>query len=100
MFNGKWNKSQRSDVLAQVLRLASILKSKGRLETVPVEKLDILERRLLLFQRNDGGFLYGKDLDLVESNCVNAWSTMIALQAVHMFQSLKKRKEIDIKIFI
>ena len=82
-FSGKWNQSQRSDVLAQLLRLACALKAKGRLEGVADEKLTRLEERLLQFQHESRGFLYGKDLDLKERNCVNAWCTMFALQALH-----------------
>jgi len=82
-FCGKWNQSQRSDVLAQVLRLASALKAMGRLEDVSKESLSRLRNRLMGFQHESGGFLYGKELDLAERNCVNAWCTMFALQALH-----------------
>ena len=81
-FSGKWNQSQRSDVLAQLLRLALALKAKGRLEGVANENISRLGERLLQFQHKSGGFLYGKDLDLKERNCVNAWCTMFALQAL------------------
>ncbi len=81
-YNGKWNQSQRSDVLAQVLRLASALKAMGKLKEVPEEKLSRLRERILEFQHESGGFLYGTELDLLKKNCVNAWCTMFALQAL------------------
>jgi hypothetical protein len=86
-FCGDWNQSQRSDVLAQVLRLAAVLKSLGRLNSVEDEKISLLERRLLQFQHESGGFLYGKELDMASRPCVNAWCTMFALQALKWRQA-------------
>jgi len=90
-FDGEWNKSQRSDVLAQVLRLALVLKSIGRLQSVRGENILALKNRLLEFRHETGGFLYGKELDLSEKNCVNAWCTMFALQALEW----EKAEKID-----
>ena len=81
-FDGSWNENQRSDVLAQVLRLASALKSMNLLQKVSSEKVAELEKRLLCFQDESGGFLYGKELEGQERNCVNAWCTMFAMQAL------------------
>ncbi len=92
-FSGEWNQSQRSDVIAQVLRLALALKAIGRLASVPEEKLSGLRKRLLQFQHESGGFLYGKELDLDEKNCVNSWCTMFALQALQWYSN---REAIDI----
>ena len=95
-YNGKWNQSQRSDVLAQVLRLATALKAMGRLESVSAESLSKLRKRLLEFQHESGGFLYGTELDLSKKNCVNAWCTMFALQALYWANA----KEIDFRLVI
>ncbi|MFA4855191.1 MAG: hypothetical protein WC634_01215 [archaeon] len=95
-FCGKWNQSQRSDVLAQVLRLASALKAMGRLENVSKESLSRLRNRLMEFQHESGGFLYGNELDLAEKNCTNAWCTMFALQALQWHEA----KRIDFETLI
>jgi len=88
-FDGGWNESQRSDVLAQVLRLGIALKKDGRLKTVGEEKINALAQRLLEFQHETGGLLYGKELDLSEKNCVNAWCTMFAMQALQWLNAEK-----------
>lgn len=92
-FNENWNENQRSDVLAQVLRLAAALKSIGLLEKVSDEKILALEKRLLELQDDSGGFLYGKELEGQERNCVNAWCTMFALQAL----AWKNGEKIDLQ---
>ena len=81
-FDGNWNDNQRSDVLAQVLRIGTALKTEGLLNTVSNEQFSRLETRLLEMQDESGGFLYGKELDGQERNCINAWCTMFALQAI------------------
>ncbi len=70
-----FNTSQRSDIIAQVLRLGIIF-SIG-------SKIDELKSVLLAYQYSGedmgqkGGFLYDK-----ESQCVNSWCTMFAMQAL------------------
>ncbi len=92
-YNGEWNQSQRSDVLAQILRLALALKSIGKLESVSQEKISMLRKRLLEFQHESGGFLYGTELDLSTKNCVNAWCTMFALQALQWYDTNNETEE-------
>ncbi len=71
--------SQRSDIVAQVLRLGIIF-SIG-------SKTDELKSVLLGYQYSGedvgqkGGFLYDK-----ESQCVNSWCTMFAMQALASYQ--------------
>ncbi len=86
-FDGSWNQSQRSDVLAQSLRLAAALKANERLQSLEPEKLESLEKRLLGFQHESGGFLYGTETEMSSRPCVNAWCTMFALQSLHWFNA-------------
>ena len=88
-YNGECNQSQRSNVLAQVLKLALALKAMGKLESVSAESLSMIRERLLEFQHKSGGFLYGTELDRSIKNCVNAWCTMFVLQALQWHNTSK-----------
>ncbi len=73
---------ERSDTLAQTLRLASLFR--GRVLNGNVEKL---KNRVIFFQKNDGvqrgGFYYGMQ-DGKYLPYLNSWCTMFALQALQM----------------
>jgi hypothetical protein len=76
-----FNDFQRSDVLAQALRLGIIF-------STPEDKIGILRDCLLKYQglgrdkRESGGFYYSKD-----KTCVNSWCSMFALQALWMYDN-------------
>lgn len=78
---------ERSDVLAQILRLALVLREVGAGRPEWEEPIQSLADRLLLFQApggepGSGGFRYGQDLDGVDRLHLNAWCSMFALQAL------------------
>lgn len=96
--NNKKVSAERSDVLAQTLRLGIIMRSLNLLEEKYEEKLHKLAQRLISFQcesddvRQNGGFLYGVDveyrnnLQASEKNHINSWCTMFALQALTYYK--------------
>ncbi len=81
----------RSDIVAQVLRLGSIVEGLGRGRGVVYPlTLRNLRDHLLMFQFSEdgpqnGGFLYGADTDGRLRVHLNAWSSMFALQAIWMY---------------
>jgi len=104
-FDGKWNRSQRSDVLAQVLRLAAALKNIGRLQGIADEKIGALRKSLLSFQNmkageQQGGFFYGQELDGGNKNCLNSWCTMFAAQALQWHDWLQKKEQFEIRLIV
>ncbi|MFH1867389.1 MAG: glycoside hydrolase family 88 protein, partial [Candidatus Omnitrophota bacterium] len=72
---------QRSDVLAQALRLGVLFSLK--------DKIDMLKSKLLEYQymgednNQHGGFLYAKN-----TSCVNSWCTMFAIQALVLHDNI------------
>lgn len=104
-FDGKWNNSQRSDVIAQVLRLAAALRSIGRLQKIAGEKIDALALRLLQEQNiqpgeQQGGFFYGQDEEGKSKNCLNSWCTMFAAQALQWHGKLQRNEKFEIELII
>ena len=90
---------ERSDIVAQVLRIGSILHTFGRKEMRPfLPVLESIKRHLLIFQYNDGslmtgGFVYGAATDGSIRRHLNAWSTMFAIQALWMHDEFVLRKK-------
>jgi uncharacterized protein YyaL (SSP411 family) len=90
-----FGQSQRSDVLAQVLRL-------GLLFCIDEDTLKRLKARLLEYQylgdneSQNGGFLYSKN-----SLHLNSWCSMFALQALQLYHNrglVEKGKRLDLFI--
>ncbi len=76
---------QRSDVLAQALRLACIFKSRGYWEeTAGWSMLDGLAAGLLRFLKEDGSLVFQWPIDDPEAHR-NAWSAMFAYQALSYY---------------
>ncbi|MBI5478044.1 MAG: hypothetical protein HY906_04270 [Deltaproteobacteria bacterium] len=73
---------ERSDILAQVLRLGACLQLAGAARA----RLERLRHRLLCFQVRDGeqrgGIEFGSDWDGTSHAHVNSWCSMFALQAL------------------
>ncbi|MBI4982308.1 MAG: glycoside hydrolase family 88 protein [Candidatus Omnitrophica bacterium] len=98
VFNSKtqsFNDFQRTDILAQVLRL-------GLIFSLSKNKIDSLREHLLRFQyRGDnlkqfGGFLYSK-----KDQHINSWCTMFSLQALAIYEDnrlIGKNKELELLI--
>ncbi|MFH1420618.1 MAG: DapH/DapD/GlmU-related protein [Candidatus Aenigmatarchaeota archaeon] len=89
------NKNERSDTLAQTLRLAALLLSSGLINHKT--KIDELRKRLLGFQHRNGGFIYGSDETGKKMNHTNSWCTMFALQALDLYNKHFNNQE---KIFV
>ena len=101
--NNKSIAVERSDVLAQTLRLGIIMRSLNLIDKSYEEKLHKLAQRLVAFQsksddaRENGGFLYGIDIDYrsmqtSQKNHVNSWCTMFALQALTYYKEYMEGK--------
>jgi len=81
----------RSDILAQILRLGTILCATGNMDARYEPALEKLKEKLISFQHLDqgsqsGGFLYGTDLEGTQKMHLNSWCTMFALQALMMYE--------------
>lgn len=104
--DGKFVFHERSDVLAQILRLGMILCQLERLDEEYIVKLKKLKRRLCSFQylgnKNKdqiGGFFYGFENNRL--NHLNSWCTMFALQAINMYEEFfENEKKSDLNLFI
>ncbi len=96
----------RSDILAQTLRLSSVLFSMGRLGEEYLNILKKLRKCLVSFQyrsedSQDGGFYYGHTLDGRKRDHLNSWCTMFALQALVMYdECVVKGQEKNLECFI
>jgi hypothetical protein len=74
---------QRSDVLAQALRIGALLRSAGRLEGEGWgSRLDLLADRLIEHVRPDGSVAFSHDQDKA-----NTWCAMFAHQALVMYEA-------------
>lgn len=99
---------ERSDIIAQILRLGSILYrlSPRCLGPDPAGLLRRLHDHLLLFQyrqegRQKGGFLYGADTNGLIRPHLNTWCAMFALQALWMYDRFVLQKApLELECFI
>lgn len=92
------NVNQRSDTLAQALRLGALCYGLGELPASAMAKLARLERKLLTYQHASpvpsneqhmaGGFYYGCDADSSRRRHINFWCTAFALQALIMYRDI------------
>ena len=100
--DGKFIVHERSDTLAQVLRLAIYMADAGLISHD--ERIEKLENRLLQFQKTSmphaGGFFYGTELDGTRRNHINSWCSMFALQALTYYNHFKNRSKIGLNLFI
>ena len=97
--NNEFIKHERSDILAQVLRLGIIMLGLGLISSEYGKKLDRLKDRLISFQyksddiKSNGGFLFGEDVDYKNNLVVskkahlNSWCTMFSLQALIFYKN-------------
>ncbi|MFH1174634.1 MAG: hypothetical protein V1725_05850 [archaeon] len=99
------NKNQRSDTLAQVLRLGVLAAQHGTLNDEEIAQIKKLKDKLAQYQLNDGpqkgGFLFGNDFDGKKLHHVNSWCTMFALQGLLMYDLFfNKKKKIDFGLIV
>ena len=104
---GLFSHHERSDIVAQALRVGSVLCALyPELKPKLSPTLERIRQHLLLFQnkegvRQRGGFLYGAATDGLMRPHLNAWATMFALQALWMHeQFVAKRKPLDLASFV
>jgi hypothetical protein len=84
LFNGAASEN-RSDVLAQALRMGCILRGRDLIENALLdEKLDHLYLALRSFATPDGGLLFSKAAPPHE----NAWSALFAHQALSFYEAV------------
>lgn len=93
----------RSDILAQMLRLGTILRDEGRLGPGYDPVLEKLKDKLVSFQYSgegdqSGGFFYGTDLEGTTRQHINSWCTMFALQALIMYDEFSTNDKITYKL--
>ena len=93
-FNGQnFKPFVRADILAQTLRISSILMQRGFLAGYS-DALDKLRTKLESFQVIDGpqtgGFMYGQEENGSAHRHVNAWVTMFASQAMCIHDGLRQ----------
>ena len=86
-------KLYRTDILAQILRLAVVLCELKKLDEKYEPNLKVLRGKLLEFQYSgndpqDGGFYYGFTLDGERKKHINSWCSMFAVQALIMFEEV------------
>lgn len=100
--DGKFITHERSDTIAQVLRLALYFNSIGMVESG--KGIESLKARLLQFQKKGdehiGGFFYGTELDGTKRNHVNSWCSFFALQALYYYSHFKNRSKFGLNLFI
>ncbi len=98
---------ERSDIVAQMLRIGAILYALDPAAVKPhLAALKKIKEHLLIFQyeavkKQKGGFIYGAATDGLIRDHLNAWSTMFAVQALWMYGAfVLKREPLDIESFV
>jgi uncharacterized protein YyaL (SSP411 family) len=92
--SGHFNSFQRSDILAQLLRL-------GLIFSMDEKRIDDLKDALIRHQyigndsKQRGGFLYSMGLDHI-----NSWCTMFALQALYLYKNSQASDNMKPELFI
>lgn len=105
---GRFSHHERSDIVAQTLRIGSILCA-----LIPAKRkryaplLQRIHDHLTLFAYapkksvQAGGFIYGADTDGLVRIHLNAWATMFALQALRLYdQCVIKKKKLSLEHFV
>lgn len=94
---------ERVDIVAQFIRVASILRGTGRLSDKESE-IDKAAAHLKEFQilsgAQKGGFFYGQEETGQVHYCVNAWVTMFASQALSYYDNVKSNQNFDMSFFV
>ena len=105
--DGSFSHHERSDIVAQTLRIGSILYAVRPKRMRPyLEILEKIKQHLLLFQvtsakPQNGGFVYGSATDGLMRVHLNAWSTMFSLQAIWMHENwVCRRKKMSLECLI
>ncbi len=98
---------ERSDIVAQVLRLGAILYAlKPEKIKAHLGVLEKIKQHLLLFQhrskdKQSGGFMYGAATDGLMRPHLNAWGTLFAIQALWMHDEfVVQKRPLNLESFI
>ena len=98
------NTNERSDILAQTLRLGAACSGLGLLPAAQTGTLAQLERRLLSYQRlkapQKGGFYYGREMSGESRDHVNFWCTAFALQGLAFHEDVARGRSVGCELFI
>lgn len=101
---GSFIKFERTDILAQVLRMGLFINHHSKKEIIIKEKLERLRNRILEFQNKDeihkGGIKYGYENDGSLHNHVNSWCSFFSLQAFYNFKFVENNVELKIDFLI
>lgn len=103
--NDRFVPFERSDVLAQTLRMGAILLEHSDQIRQLNPKLKLVKEKLLSYQeksgREAGGFLYGQEQDGTTHHHINAWITMFAAQALWLYDHLQTNgPKYDFRFFV
>ena len=94
--NGNFLPFVRVDVLAQALRIGSLLVQTDKPLASLGDSLHRLRTKLLSFQvktgSQRGGFLYGQEENGAVHDHVNAWVTMFAVQALQLYDAATSKQ--------
>jgi uncharacterized protein YyaL (SSP411 family) len=94
---------ERSDTLAQALRLGAILWTMNKMDDSYLKKMEKLKERLLTFQNmgaeQKGGFFYAEQKGR-KIRHLNSWCTMFALQALDFYYKAAAGKRLDVELLI
>ncbi len=101
--NSRFEDCERTDTLAQTLRLGAILKTLNRMDEPYLKKMEKLKDRLLSFQYmkpgQKGGFLYAEQ-DGEKIMHINSWCTMFAMQALDFYYKALSGKKLETELLI
>ena len=105
--NRRFDFHERSDIVAQTLRLGAILYGLKIYRNPEVKKtLERIYKHLVLFiyqgsEKQKGGMLYGAATDGLMRLHLNAWCGMFAVQAIRMYEQFVVRGEaVDLESLI
>lgn len=98
--------NERSDILAQTLRMGTFMMQEGHLSDDYKPSLLNLKNRLLQFQNQigsqmnqRGGFFFGHEGD-IKINHINSWCTMFSLQALDFYNKYLKKEKIELDFIV
>lgn len=101
--NGCFVRHERTDILAQVLRLSSVFGQMKKL-SVGRESIERLRNRLVEFQVKEGvqagGIKFGFDFDGTMKSHLNSWCTMFSMQALKINKQYQLGEKIDLEIIV
>ena len=101
----KFSNNERTDTLAQILRLGILLIRYNQISDDYLKKLEKLKDHLISFQEKEGsqkgGFRYGAEEDGTELYHINSWCSMFSVQALLLYRKyIDEKQNIDVGLLI